>query len=387
MIIQKGICICGITGDKLCGKCRKVYYCSRDCQAADFPKHKNVCKIIKEVVVVPTTGKNAWSGIMRLPEVFKGNHSFLSNVSAAKLPLEELATFFLLLFTRQHQHSFLRCISPVLSVLKKGNKLFIMTDKFDLQKMSGLQAFTSFKDFHGGNLQASSLENMKLAFLCLSFFSKCNQIISCFGLLILKVLSSRQLTYGGERVVGSAVQDGYLKKDANIFEIQTIDIQSPQHVATVTESLRNGQPLPEGMTITNIGGGNSVHVWLTFVTESDRIFDLDLSAFQFGTLLPFPFIVPVLSAEPTALNGICDRDRIISGDKSTFEQSIRNLIREHSEMVNSLRGKSNNYSPSTMISSFTQTIEAVLHVQNEKSMSMFTNPEFFWHTLGEMESW
>ena len=37
---------CGAEGDNLkrCSRCKKVAYCSRDCQVAHFPEHKAPCK-------------------------------------------------------------------------------------------------------------------------------------------------------------------------------------------------------------------------------------------------------------------------------------------------------------------------------------------------------
>eukprot|EP00899_Mesostigma_viride_P011641 jgi/Mesvir1/20478/Mv12365-RA.1 len=35
---------CDKKGDKSCGRCRSVYYCSKECQTADFPDHKAACK-------------------------------------------------------------------------------------------------------------------------------------------------------------------------------------------------------------------------------------------------------------------------------------------------------------------------------------------------------
>ena len=58
--IQKQCHQCEITADKLttgslktCSGCKKVYYCSRDCQGEDWKAHKLVCKKISEI------GKNS----------------------------------------------------------------------------------------------------------------------------------------------------------------------------------------------------------------------------------------------------------------------------------------------------------------------------------------
>ncbi len=41
------VCGKGAQGEKLrcCGKCKKVYYCCRDCQLADWPSHKSDCGV------------------------------------------------------------------------------------------------------------------------------------------------------------------------------------------------------------------------------------------------------------------------------------------------------------------------------------------------------
>ena len=52
--LQKGRCHACLNspaaGSKLqaCSRCKKGCYCNRDCQAADWPEHKTVCKVLKE---------------------------------------------------------------------------------------------------------------------------------------------------------------------------------------------------------------------------------------------------------------------------------------------------------------------------------------------------
>ena len=51
--LQVGLChhcrASPAAGSKLqaCGRCKKGCYCNRDCQAADWPEHKTVCKMLK----------------------------------------------------------------------------------------------------------------------------------------------------------------------------------------------------------------------------------------------------------------------------------------------------------------------------------------------------
>ena len=46
-VVQQLVCTrCNTEGDclKVCGKCKAVRYCSRQCQVSDWPKHKSVCR-------------------------------------------------------------------------------------------------------------------------------------------------------------------------------------------------------------------------------------------------------------------------------------------------------------------------------------------------------
>ena len=67
-----------------------------------------------------------------------------------------------------------------------------------------------------------------------------------------------------------------------------------------------------------------------------RVFDLDLSAFQFGIWSPFPHIVPVLRAEETAFNGLCNRSSILACNMPDFEETVMGLMRTQVASVKSM---------------------------------------------------
>jgi MYND finger len=39
------ICTCGNRGDKKCGRCNRIEYCSKDCQVKDWGEHKKYCEM------------------------------------------------------------------------------------------------------------------------------------------------------------------------------------------------------------------------------------------------------------------------------------------------------------------------------------------------------
>lgn len=41
--LEVRICVCGKTGTSRCAACKLAWYCSRECQKADWPKHGGVC--------------------------------------------------------------------------------------------------------------------------------------------------------------------------------------------------------------------------------------------------------------------------------------------------------------------------------------------------------
>lgn len=45
-------CTCSAPAHRTCIKCNMVYYCDRKCQLADWPAHKQRCKVL-QVAVVP----------------------------------------------------------------------------------------------------------------------------------------------------------------------------------------------------------------------------------------------------------------------------------------------------------------------------------------------
>jgi hypothetical protein len=324
---------------------------------------------------------------MTLPELFRGldeSRSFYSSTHPVlpKLSLELLLPFFLHMFTLSQQCGWVKFIGPVLSAVKHGNKVTYLTEN-DIQLCNfrgGVRTYTSFKSFNkGGTINPQSpseIQEMLEAFMILSFCAKCTQLACVFGLLVSKTLPHYQMTYEGEHIIGWAVQDGYLKRDhANCLNLHFVKANSAQELPHMITRLKNGEELPGTSRFMH---GDDVHVWLTFVTESGRIFDLDLSAFQFGIMDPLPYIIPVLNADKDALGGLCYRDRILSGDKLRFEENIADTIGSIADLFKSDFLKEQGITEESMIMNFMQFIDAVMHPRNAAAMPYFTTSERFW---------
>ena len=58
-IIEMSCAQCHTTGFNLrkCSRCRLVYYCSKDCQAKNWPIHKSYCKYQEQNKTDDTEGK------------------------------------------------------------------------------------------------------------------------------------------------------------------------------------------------------------------------------------------------------------------------------------------------------------------------------------------
>lgn len=70
---------------------------------------------------------------------------------------------------------------------------------------------TSINSFIGGTektKQPSELQLMTEAFLMILYFAKEREAVILFGMLLIKVFKTHQLTYNGERIIGWTVQYG-----------------------------------------------------------------------------------------------------------------------------------------------------------------------------------
>ena len=49
---EKGVmgrcCMCATKTTEHCGRCKHVFYCSKDCQRTDWPVHRHVCGLVQE---------------------------------------------------------------------------------------------------------------------------------------------------------------------------------------------------------------------------------------------------------------------------------------------------------------------------------------------------
>jgi hypothetical protein len=50
------VCQTHLDATKRCAKCKKVFYCQKECQLQDWPKHKKACQILSDEIAMPISG-------------------------------------------------------------------------------------------------------------------------------------------------------------------------------------------------------------------------------------------------------------------------------------------------------------------------------------------
>lgn len=146
------------------------------------------------------------------------------------------------------------------------------------------------------------------------------------------------------------------------------------------DAISNGRPLPDTAKTLSIGR-NDAHVWLTFVTESGGMFDLDLSAQQFGSPdLPFPCIVPALRTSPAAFEGHCDRKRILSQSFEECMHTAEEIIQNHVNLVNTMPSKLN-LTPAQVWGTLSAIVDKVLAHADTELPKFAADPNHFWNLV------
>lgn len=152
------------------------------------------------------------------------------------------------------------------------------------------------------------------------------------------LLPNYDIRYQGEKIIGWAIHDGDLNVDHKIINQVTIfDVHSISDTGNLIEKLRKGEEeLDQSICKKMEMKRNDAHVWLSFVTESGKLFDLDLSAFQFGSNLPFPCIVPIKQTKRSLLNqqkSFCRRDQLYGVNMQGLTSSADNLATIHMNSI------------------------------------------------------
>ncbi len=259
--------------------------------------------------------------------------------------------------------------------------------------MPSRQTFIPFNDFNGTKVLPAALrsdpEDMKAVYMMISFSSKCTQFVAAFGLLIQKIFHTHQMTYEGERIIGWAIQDGNM--DATHPNFCTLDlllVRNSNDAVKVVECVNNNRPVPTQTAEELTLQGNSTHIWLTFVTESGRVYDLDLSSWQFGPMLPFPCIMPIdikSSDLSMTLNGMCKRDRLLATTMKDFGDCIQDLLTTHVAMVKGVQGGNPNLTLDVFKSKLEDVGTAAMNpVGLQMEMPSFDNSYHFWNRLRKL---
>jgi len=266
---------------------------------------------------------DTWKAIMSLPAVFTNKPmSKPLSASAPVLPLEELVPMFIFYFIADFQSIMLHLCNPIHGLNRQmidGQDTYTLVTHGRHGKAPSVpsQGTISCQNWlaHGfeRNITAQDAQDRLNAYAMLSMRAKCTQVVISFGLFIHSTLETHQMTYQNERIIGWAVQDGVIdltRKDLTA-SVRVLDIADLSTLPQTLQAIQDGIQNPSGTQSMSIGR-NEIHVWLTFVTESGRIFDMDLSALQFKPQTSIlSCIFPVLSAEPTAFDGLCRRSALL----------------------------------------------------------------------------
>ena len=336
-----------------------------------YPKQNNSSSHINEVVA-----SSLWRDFILH---YKNNPFPAPPVQSNRaLPLDQMVPFFLSAYNNYFPKAIMQFCSPAVAVVRVGDKLNIVTNKpsnFMSQDSRTTQCPT-FGTFTGGE-QETDLADKRLAYLMLGMFGKCDQVVICFAELIQRMIHSHQMTYQGEKIIGWALQNGIINlKHPAIVSLRALNAEDLSVVPALLDSIRSGKPqLPAGVIKIDLGR-NDDHVWLTFVTEAGQVFDLDLSALQFGMSAPFPCIIPVLCAEPTAFSGLCTRLSIASYTFEDFQDATRGLSENRIKFLNSRPGTGQRPTAAGLARANDEFIDFLL--SNLGEVPKFEDPRRFW---------
>ncbi len=113
------VCICGKPGDKKCGGCKMKWYCSYECQGADYSKHQEWCEMMAFQMnseSSATSSNRAVNLLPRLPSLLAANRRPQAPPSNPVLPLEQFIPWFVVLATTHLQFQVVQMIAPLIAV-------------------------------------------------------------------------------------------------------------------------------------------------------------------------------------------------------------------------------------------------------------------------------
>src|SRR4051812_30407948 len=109
-------CRCGKPGDKRCGRCKAIGYCSKECQVADFLNHKKICKMLAGNLLAATP-EDTWTNIMSLSTRWMAN-PLPTATNCQRVPLEKMLPLFIASYIAEYPSTAMSMLSPVRFVSK-----------------------------------------------------------------------------------------------------------------------------------------------------------------------------------------------------------------------------------------------------------------------------